>query len=48
MHKYRITITLPGGKRTAAWGLFASDWHAIDQCLDDFPTAKSITPRRLP
>ena len=47
MHKYRITITMPGGARSTAWGLFASDWDAIDRYLSAFPTAKCITPRRL-
>lgn len=48
MNKYIITITMPDGSTGRAWGLYASDWDAIDAYMLAFPSAASVTPRRLP
>lgn len=48
MNKYLITITMPDGSKGCAWGLYATDWDAIDTTLRCFPGAASVTPRRLP
>ena len=47
MHKYQITIVMPDGSRASAWGLFATEWDAIDSYMTAFATAKRIGARRL-
>lgn len=48
MNKYLIIITMPDGSVGRAWGLYATDWDAIDTAMCCFPGAASVTPRRLP
>lgn len=47
LHKYQITIVMPDGSRGTAWGLFASQWAAIEAHLATFADAKRISARRL-
>lgn len=47
MRKYQVTIVMSDGSSGIAWGLFSSDWEAIDRYMGAFPEAKSIIPRRL-
>ncbi len=47
MHKYEIIIVMPDGSSAKGWGLFASDWDAINQYMGAFPDAKRISPRRV-
>ena len=47
MHKYQVTLLMADGSRGTAWGLFDSDWDAIDQYLGAFPTLTRISLRRL-
>lgn len=47
MHKYQITIVMPDGSRGTAWGLFASQWAAIESYLNVFANAKRVSARRL-
>jgi hypothetical protein len=47
LHKYQITIVMPDGSRGTAWGLFASQWAAIDSYLTAFANARRISARRL-
>lgn len=48
MHKYMITIVMPDGSRGTGWGLFDSDWDAIDAYMTAFAGARRIAARRLP
>ncbi len=47
LHKFEIVITMHDGSTGTAWGLFATDWDAIDSALDTFADAASVTARRL-
>ena len=47
MHKYQVTIRMPDGSLGRCWGLFSSDWNAIDTVMASFPDAKRISARRM-
>ena len=47
MHKYQITIVMPDGSRGTAWGLFKTQWDAIERYMDAFAAAKRISARRM-
>ena len=47
LHKFEIVITMRDGSSGTAWGLFATDWDAIDSALTNFVDAASVTARRL-
>lgn len=46
-HKYQVTIVMPGGLIGKAWGLYATQWEAIDSHMDAFADARRISARRL-
>lgn len=47
LHKFEIVITMHDGSTGTAWGLYATDWDAIDSALTNFADAASVTARRL-
>lgn len=48
MKTYRIDITLRDGSKGRCYGLYSDGFAAVIATMDNFPTAKRISARRLP
>lgn len=48
MKTYKISVTRPDGTCATSYGLYSSSFAAVIAAIDNHPTAKRISARRLP
>jgi hypothetical protein len=48
MKTYKISITSPDGTCATCYGIYSDCFAAVMAAIDNFPTARRISARRLP